>query len=237
MVASYQSDNVALKIVRSQTRILIQGSKQVFKSTELGKFKNFSNTERKLAEIWKNVLFLSAQKYYALHKTSDFFEFVGWCATHELADLKQQIEYTFKISTEPFALDDYSTLSAQAALIDRIILHKENILFLSSWIKEVYCSSTDSSIKEASLKQIPAEYQTSLRELLAQSSCDIVLIRDIDFSCVENSSLLNVVVRVELCARKGAALITTQRLNLLFMLEVADNSEPKILSLQHSPIA
>lgn len=68
------------------------------------------------------------------------------------ADLKQQIEYAFKISTEPFALDDYSTLSAQAALIDRIILPKGNIFFLSNWIKEVYCNSTDLSIKEASLK-------------------------------------------------------------------------------------
>jgi len=205
--------------------------------TDVNKFRNFSATERKLIEIWKNVLFLSAQKYNALHKNSDFFEFVGWSATHELADLKQQVEYAFKISTEPFALDKYSLFSEQAALIDRIIIHKESIVFLSSWINEVYSSSTDPSIKETRIKQIPAEYQISLRELLAQSSCDIVLLRDIDFADVENSTLSNVSVQVELCARKGAALITMHRLNLLFTIDVVDNPEPKILSLQHSPIA
>lgn len=206
-------------------------------STNLDEFKDFSDTEIKLAEIWKNVLFLSAQKYSALNKDSEFFEFVGWSATHELADLKQQIEYAFKISTEPFALDDYSLFAEQAALIDRIIIHKESISFLSSWIKEVYSSYTDPSIKEAKLKKIPAEYQVSLRELLARSSCDIVLIRNIEFYSVENSSLSNVSVQVELCIRKGAALITTHRLDVLFTIDVVDSPELKILSLQHSTIA
>lgn len=206
-------------------------------SADTNKFTNFSDTERKLAEIWKNVLFLSTQEYNDLNKTSDFFRFVGWCATHELADLKQQIEYVFKISTEPFALDDYSLFAEQAALIDRIIIHKEIILFLSSWIKEVCSSSTDPSIKEAKLKQIPAEYQVSLRKLLARSSCDIVLIRNIEFYSVENSSLSNVSVQVELCVRKGTALITTHRLNVLFTIDFVDSPAPKILSLQHSPVA
>lgn len=206
-------------------------------STDANKFKNFSDTEVKLAEVWKNALFLSTQKYNAVSKSSDFSDFISGCVTIKLSRLTKQIEHIFNISTEPFDLDDYSTLSEQAALIDSIILNKESIGFLSSWINEVYSSSTDSSIKETRIKQIPAEYQISLRELIAQSSCNIVLIRDIKFSFVENSNLSSAVVRVDLCVGKGAVLITEQRLNLLFALEVTDNSKPKILSLQHSTMA
>jgi hypothetical protein len=194
---------------------------------------NFSETEKKLSEIWKNVLFMSAQKYDTLNKSSDFFDFTGWGSTLKLASLTGKIKDAFKISTEPFSLGEYSILSEQAALIDRIILHKETILFLTSWIKEVFSSSTISSIKEAKLKQIPAEDQANLRELFAQSDWDTVLISDFKFDSVEISSLLDISIPVELGVNKGAALITKHKLNLLFILETLER-EPKILSLKHS---
>lgn len=205
-------------------------------STDFDKFKNFSDTENKLAEIWKNVLFLSAQKYNALSKSSDFSDFLVGCATIKLSRLTQQIEYIFKISTEPFDLDDYSILSEQAALIDSIIIHKDVILFLINWIKKVYSNPNDLNSKEVKIEQIPAEARTSLRDLLARSNWDSVLIKDIKLSCVENSSLIHASIPVKFVASEGAALITKRKLNLLFTLELAERSEPKILSLQHSSV-
>lgn len=83
---------------------------------------DFSETQKSLAEIWRNVLSLSEEEYRNLDKESDFFDLApSWCVTFELIFLKKEISRVFEISIDSIAMDDHSTLSEQAILIDRMI--------------------------------------------------------------------------------------------------------------------
>lgn len=85
-------------------------------------FSDFSDTEKKLAEIWKDVLSLSTQEYEGLNKESDFLDLTpSWCKTIEINLLSGQISRIFEISVDSIAVDDCSTLKDQAAEIDRAI--------------------------------------------------------------------------------------------------------------------
>lgn len=99
--------------------------KEVMKEQSINSFKDFSNfseTEKKLAEIWRDVLLLSKEEYEALDKESDFFDLTpSWCVTFEINSLLREISRVFGISTDSLPVDDYSTLSEQAALINNAI--------------------------------------------------------------------------------------------------------------------
>lgn len=99
--------------------------KEVMKDQSINSFKDFSNfseTEKKLAEIWRDVLLLSKEEYEALDKESDFFDLTpSWCVTFEINSLLREISRVFGISPDFLAVDDYSTLSEQATLINNAI--------------------------------------------------------------------------------------------------------------------
>lgn len=99
--------------------------KEVIKDQSINRskdFSDFSQTEKKLAEIWRDVLFLSKEQYEALNTESDFFDLTpSWCATFEINSLLREISHVFGISTDFLDVDDYSTLSKQAAVINNAI--------------------------------------------------------------------------------------------------------------------
>lgn len=81
----------------------------------------FSETEAKLAEIWRKVLDLAPEELAELAKESDFFELSGASASLDIACLTKAINQTFGIPDFDLPIEDCSTLSEQASWLDQRI--------------------------------------------------------------------------------------------------------------------
>ncbi len=58
---------------------------------------NLSDTEKKLADIWKKVLDLSEKEFETLNPHSDFFKLINnFCVMSEVADLTVSVENIFR---------------------------------------------------------------------------------------------------------------------------------------------
>jgi hypothetical protein len=97
---------------------------EVMENHYANNFKDFSDTERKLAEIWRDVLCLSEEQCKELNKESDFLDLLpSWCGTFEINFLNKKINQIFQIPIDSICQVNYSTIKELAAWIDRFQNH------------------------------------------------------------------------------------------------------------------
>lgn len=84
---------------------------------------DLNDTEKKLATIWKRVLFLSEEELQNLNSESEFLDLIeGFCSTLEIAILQRLICTEFGVSSNIIGeLEPDTTLREQAAWIDRYL--------------------------------------------------------------------------------------------------------------------
>ncbi|NJO93224.1 MAG: acyl carrier protein [Hydrococcus sp. RM1_1_31] len=97
-----------------------QNYDRVMKNHFANNFNDFSDTERKIAEIWRDVLCLSKKQFEELNKDSDFFDLLpSWCATFEINSVNRDINQMFHIPIDLISISENSTIKELAARIDR----------------------------------------------------------------------------------------------------------------------
>jgi hypothetical protein len=98
----------------------VNREEKIMEDRSVENFKDFSDTERKIAEIWRDVFDLSKKQFEELNKDSDFFDLLpSWCATFEINSLNRDINQIFHIPIDLISIADNSTIKELAARIDR----------------------------------------------------------------------------------------------------------------------
>jgi hypothetical protein len=197
----------------------------------------FSQTEKKLANIWRKVFLLSREQYESLTKDSDFFEFTYWCGTFEIYDLEQEIDEAFGISINSVAvdaLDNYSTLCEQAAFIESLIEYGLVISFLTDWLRKII-DATETE-KEETIHQLPDDCRAALKRALTQANwqtATFIVFTDIKVHPLskEGSQQVGIAVNAKVFQPPEGALAICQNLDLVFTVETSENQKFRILSV------
>ncbi|MGG6267067.1 hypothetical protein ACQ4M3_12945 [Leptolyngbya sp. AN03gr2] len=199
---------------------------------EVNDVQQFTETERKLAEIWRYALSLSIERYQSLTQESDFWDLAGWCATIPYTLLKNQLESEFGIVLDE-SIEDHSTLREQATWLDFRVEYHAVFRFLNDWITTSYSNRTETTVKEQKLDLLPVSSRTAFRDAILHSKYHTVVIEDIQLAQLQGSDLVSARVRATGYLPSTSALAKTEPLELGFMLELTDPQEPRIVSIDY----
>ncbi len=205
-------------------------------TSEVNDFTDFTEAERRLADIWRYAFSLSPAQYAALNRNTSIYDFLVKSATFKGHVLKETINKVLGIPIYDFAndaLQNYNTLSELAAFIDRTIEYKGVIQFVTHWLDQIFNFRTTEQEIAEKLDLLPVDCRVMLLDILKRreySSIGGIHFRDIYPRKVLESQI-QVMVKAENWFHTRGDLTVSEDLNLVFMLQMKGNQAFQILEL------